>query len=210
MIKILIADDHVIVRAGLKQILADQPDMAPPGEAANGKEVLDLVRREKWDVVILDITFPDKNGIEILKEIKEEKPALPVLILSMHPEDQFALRALKAGAAGYITKEGAASELVGAIRKVLDGGKYITPSLAERLAANLKRDAAKFPHDILSDREYEILCFIASGKTVGEIAQKLFLSVKTISTYRARLLEKMHMNTNAELTYYAIQNRLVA
>ena len=208
MIKILIADDHAVVRAGLRQILAEQADMAPPGEAANGREVLESVRREKWDVVILDITFPDKNGIEILKEIREEKPDLPVLILSMHPEDQFALRALKAGAAGYMTKEGAADELVSAIRKVLDGGKFITPSLAERLAANLKRDAAKNPHDILSDREFEILCLIASGKTVGEIAQKIFLSVKTVSTYRARLLEKMNMHTNAELVHYAIQNRL--
>ena len=209
MIKILIADDHAVVRRGLKQILAEEPNMAVFGEACNAQEVLKNVREQNWDIVILDITMPDRSGLEVLKELKNIRPKLPVLILSIHPEEQYAVRVLKAGAAGYMTKESAPEELVKAIRKVLRGGKYISPSLAEKLAFDLETDSEKPLHETLSDREYQVMCMIASGKTVKEIAKKLYLSVKTISTHRARILGKMKMKTNAELTHYAIKNRLV-
>ncbi len=210
MIRILIADDHPIVRQGLKQILTEEPDMGEFGEAKNSQEVLDLVRENDWDVVILDITMPGRGGLDTLKEIRSERPKLPVLILSIHPEDQYAVRALKAGAAGYMTKESAPDDLIKAIRKVLKGGKYISPSLAENLALFLERDDQKAPHENLSDREYQVMCMIASGKKVKEIAENLSLSVKTISTYRARILEKMKMKSNADLIHYAIQNRLLS
>jgi DNA-binding NarL/FixJ family response regulator len=210
MIRILIADDHAIVRRGLKQILAEESGMTVAGEAQNAQEVLDLVRKQKWHVVVLDIAMPGRGGLEVLKEIKQEQAQLPVLILSMHPEDQYAIRALKAGAAGYLTKESAPEELVKAIRKVLAGGKYVSASLAEKLALALETDTKKLPHEALSDREYQVLCLIASGKTVGEIAEELSLSVKTISTYRARILEKMNLKSNAALTHYAVQQRLVS
>ena len=209
MIKILIADDHAVVRRGLKQILAEEPNMAVFGEACNAQEVLKNVREQDWDIVILDITMPDRSGLDVLKELKRERPKLPVLFLSIHPEDQYAVRVLKAGAAGYMTKESAPEELVKAIRKVLRGGKYISPSLAEKLAFDLETDSEKPLHETLSDREYQVMCMIASGKTVKEIAKKLYLSVKTISTHRARILGKMKMKTNAELTHYAVKNRLV-
>jgi two-component system, NarL family, invasion response regulator UvrY len=209
MIKILIADDHPIVRQGLKQILTEEPDMGEFGEAKNSQEVIDLVRKNDWDVVILDITMPGRGGLDTLKEIRSERPKLPVLILSIHPEDQYAVRALKAGAAGYMTKESAPDDLIKAIRKVLKGGKYISPSLAENLALFLERDDQKSPHESLSDREYQVMCMIAAGKKVKEIAESLSLSVKTISTYRARILEKMKMKSNADLIHYAIQNRLL-
>ena len=209
MIKILIADDHAVVRRGLKQILAEEPNMAVFGEACNAQEVLKNVREQNWDIVILDITMPDRSGLEVLKELKNIRPKLPVLILSIHPEEQYAVRVLKAGAAGYMTKESAPEELVKAVRKVIKGSKYIRPSLAEKLAFDLETDSEKPLHEALSNREYQVMCMIASGKTVKEIAKKLYLSVKTISTHRARILEKMKMKTNAELTHYAIKNRLV-
>ncbi len=209
MINILIADDHTIVRKGLKQILAETQDMVVTGEASNGFEVMEKVRSNHYDVLLLDISMPGKSGLDILKELKTEQPKLPVLVLSMYPEEQYAVRVLRAGASGYLTKESAPDELVVAMRKVAQGKKYVSPSLAEKLAVELEADATKPAHEMLSDREYQVLCMIASGKTVGEIAEKLSLSAKTISTYRARILEKMNMKNNAELTHYAIQNKLV-
>ncbi len=198
-----------MVRQGLKLILADHFKRAVFGEARNAQEALGLVARQPWDVAVLDITLPGRGGLEVLKEVKRLRPRLPVLILSMHPEDQFAVRMLKAGASGYMTKESAGDELVGAIQKVVSGGRYISPSLAERMASYLDMDVHKAPHERLSDREFLVLRMIASGKTVSQIGQELFLSVKTISTYRARILEKMDMKNNAELTHYAVQRGLV-
>jgi DNA-binding NarL/FixJ family response regulator len=207
--KILIADDHAVVRQGLKQILADEFYRATFGEAGTAQEAIAKVWEGEWDVVVLDITMPGRSGLEVLGEIRKSRPRLPVLVLSMHPEDQFALRVLKSGAAGYMTKESAPEALVGAIKKVLAGGRYVSPALAEQMAAYLGTDVQKPPHERLSDREFLVLRLIASGKTVSQIADQLALSVKTISTYRARILEKMLMQSNAELTHYAIQNRLV-
>ena len=209
MIKVLIADDHNVVRQGLKNIIDQQSDMKVSGEAASAHELLEKVRKQPWDVVILDVTMPGKSGLDALKELKIEKPKLPVLILSMHPEDQYATRVLKAGASGYMTKETAGEELVQAIRKVVNGGKYISPSLAEKLAFHLEAPTDKDPHEMLSDREYQVLCMIASGKTVNEIGKMLSLSVKTVSTYRARILEKMNLKNNAALIHYALHNKLV-
>jgi len=208
-LKILLTDDHVVVRQGLKLILQDHFKRAHFGEARNAQEAIDSVYRNGWDVVVLDINMPGRGGLETLKEIKRMKPKLPVLILSMNPEDQFAVRMLKAGAAGYLTKESAGNELVGAIEKVVNGGRYISPSLAERMASYLDMDVQKAPHERLSDREFLILRMIASGKTVSQIGRELSLSVKTISTYRTRLLQKMDMKNNAELTHYAMQKSLV-
>ena len=209
MLKILIADDHPIVRKGLRQILSEESDIGEVGEAQNSQEVLELVRKKSWDIVVLDITMPGRGGLDVLKELKELHPKLPILILSMHPEDQYAVRALKAGASGYMTKESAQDELVKAIRKILQGGKYVSPSLAEKLAFNLEVRTEKPPHETLSDREYQVMLMIASGKTVSRIAEELALSAKTIDTYRTRILEKMKMKTNAELMKYAIRNKLV-
>lgn len=202
-------DDHAVVRQGLKLILADRFKRAVFGEARNAQEAFASVAREKWDVVVLDVTMPGRSGLEVLKEIKRLRPKMPVLILSMHPEDQFAVRMLKTGAAGYLTKESAGAELVGAIEKVVAGGRYISSSLAERMASYLDMDVQKAPHERLSDREFLILRMIASGKIVSQIAKELSLSVKTISTYRARVLEKMDLKNNAELTRYAMQKGLV-
>jgi len=210
MIRILVADDHAVVRNGLKQIVGDTPDMVVAAEASNGQEALNKALKDDYDVVLLDITMPDRSGLDILKEIKSQKPELPVLILSMHPEEQYAVRALKAGAAGYLTKESAPEELIKAMRRVSGGGKYVTSSLAEKLASILKTGAEKPLHQALSDREYQVLCMIASGKRVRQIADELLLSTKTISTYRSRVLRKMNMNNNIELTRYAIQNQLVS
>ena len=206
--RILIIDDHAVMREGLRLILADPFKGAVFGEARDAREALHRIWRQQWDVVILDITLPGGNGLEVLKQIKRTHPKLPVLVLSMHPEDQFAVRMLKAGAAGYLTKESAGQELVGAIRKVVAGGRYISPSLAEQMASYLDVNIQQMPHERLSDREFLILRLIASGKTVGQIARELSLSVKTISTYRARTLVKMSMHTNAELTRYAFENHL--
>ena len=208
--RILITDDHAVVRQGLKLILADHFRKAVFGEAHNAQEVLNLIWKEKWDVVILDITMPGRNGLEVLKEIKRSRPKLPVLVLSMHPEDQFAVRMLKTGAAGYLTKESAGEELVGAINKVVAGGRYVSQSLAERMASYLDIDVQKAPHERLSNREFLILRMIASGESVGQIAKELSLSVSTVSTYRARILEKMDMKNNSQLTHYAVQQGLVA
>jgi len=207
--RILIADDHAVVRRGLKQILAEAFKRSVFGEAKNSQEVLECVWKEPWDIVILDLTMPGRSGLEVLQEIKRERPKLPVLILSMHPEDQFAVRLLKAGASGYMTKESAADDLVGAVKKAVAGGRYVSTHLAEKLASLIVHDVQVAPHEILSDREFLILRLIASGKTVGKIATDLSLSVKTVSTYRARLLEKMCMSNNAELIQYAFQNQLV-
>ena len=207
--KILITDDHAVVRQGLKQILLEEFTRAEFGEATNAQEAIERVWRENWDVVVLDITMPGRSGLEVLKEIKKSRPKLPVLVLSMHPEDQFAVRILKIGASGYMTKESAPNELVGAVKKVIAGGRYVSPSLAEKMASYLAVDVQTPPHERLSDREFLVLRLIASGKTPTAIAKELALSVKTISTYRMRILEKMSMSNNAELTHYAIQNQLV-
>ncbi|MEN8262994.1 MAG: response regulator transcription factor [Nitrospirota bacterium] len=207
--KILIADDHTIVREGIKQILAEIPEVTVTDEARNGQEVLQNVWDNDYDIVLLDITMPGRSGLDILKQLKTDKPALKILILSMHPEEQYAIRAFKAGAFGYLTKESSPNELIEAIRKISIGKKYVSSSLAETLASHLEAKSEKPLHDSLSDREYEVMCMIASGKTVKEIAAELSLSVKTISTYRARILEKMNMKNNAQLTHYTIQNRLV-
>jgi len=198
-----------VVRQGLKLILADHFRRAAFGEARTAQEALAMTAKEQWDAAVLDVTLPDRSGLEVLKEMKRLRPKMPVLILSMHPEDQFAVRMLKAGASGYLTKESAGDELVGAIEKVLRGGRYISSSLAERIASYLDVDVQKAPHERLSDREFLVLRMIASGKAVGQIARQLNLSVKTVSTYRARLLEKMHMKNNAELTHYAVSRKLV-
>jgi two-component system invasion response regulator UvrY len=210
MINILVADDHAIVREGLKQILAETSDLHVAGEAANGQDVFEKIWKNEYDVVMLDISMPGRSGLEVLKQIRDIRPELPVLVLSIHPESQYAVRALKAGAAGYLTKESAPDELISAIRKVSQGGKYISPSLAEKIAADLETGIFQVPHESLSDREYQVMCMIASGKTVKQIGEELCLSVKTVSTYRSRILEKMKMKNNAELTYYAIKHELVS
>jgi len=208
-IKILIADDHAVVRQGLKQILTDTPGMNSAGEAANAQEVLRKVRSGDWDVLILDLSMPGSSGLDTLKEVKREQPKLPVLVLSIHSEDQYAERVLRAGGSGYMTKDCAVDELISAIRKVHSGGKYVSPQLAEKLAFELENDSERPPHETLSDREYHVMRRIASGKTVKEIADELSLSVKTISTYRVRVLGKMKLKNNAEVIHYAIQNSLV-
>jgi two-component system invasion response regulator UvrY len=209
MIKILIADDHAIVREGLKQILSESPDLVVVAEASTGQEVLEKIGKNDLDLVVLDIAMPGRGGLDILKDIKSQRPRLSVLMLSMYPEEQYAVRVLKSGASGYLTKESAPAELVKAIRQISQGKKYISPSLAEKLAIDLEISPDRPPHETLSDREYQVMCMIASGKTLREIADGLSLSIKTISTYRSRILEKMNMKTNAELTHYAIKNKLV-
>jgi DNA-binding NarL/FixJ family response regulator len=209
IIKVFIADDHAIVREGLKQILAETRDIIVAGEAENGLDAIKLFRKSGCQVMLLDITLPDRNGIEVLKQVKKEKPELAVLMLSMHREDQYAIRSLKAGAAGYLTKQSAPKELVTAIRQVAAGLKYISAALAQELANHVNDDHEAPPHETLSDREYQTLTMIASGKTVGVIAKELSLSVKTVSEYRARLLVKMKLKNSAELTHYAIKNQLI-
>ena len=209
IIKVFIADDHAIVREGLKQILAETRDIIVAGEAENGLDAVKLFRKSECQVMLLDISMPDRSGIEVLKQIKKEKPELAVLMLSMHREDQYAIRSLKAGASGYLTKQSAPRELVTAIRQVAGGLKYISPALAQELANHVGEDHEAPPHDSLSDREYQTLTMIASGKTVGMIAKELSLSVKTVSEYRARLLVKMKLKNSAELTHYAIKNQLI-
>lgn len=209
MKRILIVDDHEVLRDGVKRIFDKQPGTIIFGEAGTVQEALGLVREQDWDVVVLDLSLGDRSGLEVLKELKRIRPRLPVLILSMHSEEQFARRAFKAGAAGYITKDSPRAELVKAINKVIGGGRYASPALAEKLIFDLGKDTDRPLHESLSDREFEVMRLIASGKTVGEIADLLLLSDSTISTYRARILEKMEMKTNAELTHYAIQNKLV-
>lgn len=209
MLRILITDDHALIRLGLKQLLVSGFGSCVIGEAQNGREALDLVSSKAWDVVVLDITMPGRSGVDVLADIKALQPKLPVLILSACSEDQFAIRVLKVGAAGYLRKESAPEELVEAIKRVIGGHKYITPSLADKLAMSLNENVDKPAHETLSDREYEVMCLIAKGRTPTQIAKSLTLSVKTISTYRSRILEKLHLASNAELTYYAIKNGLV-
>lgn len=206
----LIVDDHDIIRRGLQQVLEDSFEDIVIGEAKNAEEALELIRSKNWDVVILDITMPGRSGLDAIKEIKKDRPNLPVLVLSIHSEEQFATRVLKAGASGYMNKEAATGELVNAINKVRFGGRYVSEKFAEKLALDLGRETdGRLPHQRLSDREYEVLLLIASGFTISEIAVKLSLSVKTISTYRARILEKTGLKSNAGLIRYAIDNKLV-
>ncbi len=207
--RILIVDDHAVVRRGLKQILNESFRKAVFGEAGSSHSALGMITNEGWDLVILDINMPGRGGMEVLKDIKASRPKLPVLVLSMHPEDQFAIRVIRSGAAGYMTKECAPEELVGAVKKILGGGRYVSAELAEKLVLYLDVDPQKQPHESLSDREFQVLRLIGEGKTVREIARELSLSDKTVSTYRARLLEKMCLKTSAELIHYAIHNGLV-
>jgi len=209
MLRILVADDHEVVRKGLVNVLSETLKPIKIDEASNGQEAVSKASKTEYDLVVLDLKMPGKSGLDVLKEIKQHRPKLPVVILSMHPEEQFAIRSMRAGASGYLTKECAGDELVLAIRKALKGEKYISGSLAEILADDLGGDSEKSIHEILSDREYQVLLMIASGKPVGAIAKELCLSVKTISSYRTNILLKTRMKNNAEITHYAIQNKLV-
>ena len=209
MIQILIVDDHAILRRGLQEILEREFRDVRIGGAGTAEQALTQLDSEKWDLVILDITMPGRSGVDVLRNLKALRPKLPVLVLSMHPEDQYGKRVLKAGASGYMNKESAPEELIKAVRKLLSGGRYVSPTLAETLAVDLGRDDGTPAHERLSDREFEVLRKMASGKTVGQIAQELHLSVPTVSTYRARILEKMGMSTNAELIRYAVSHHLV-
>lgn len=209
MIRVLVADDHAVVRRGVVQILDEAPDLVPAGEASSGRQVLQQVQENDYDVLVLDIGMPDGSGLEVLHQLRTLRPELRVLILSMYPEKQYALRALKAGAAGYLTKESAPDELVAAVRRIAQGGKYITQSLAEELTAALVGETEKSPEEILSDREFQVVCMLAEGKTIAGIAEELSLSVKTISTYRARVLEKLSLSNTAEIIRYAFEHKLV-
>ena len=209
MIRVFIADDHSIVREGLKQILTDTYDMTVAGEANSGPEALRKIQKGNFDVIVLDLSLPGMSGLDVLKQVKINKPDLPVLILSIHPEEQYAVRVLKAGASGYLGKETAPDELVGAIRKISSGGRYVSATLAEKLAFDVGTDAEKAPHESLSDREFQVLCLIASGKRGIDIAGELHLSEKTVSTYRSRALTKMGMKNNSVFTHYAIRKGLI-
>lgn len=208
-IRILIADDHALIRKGLKQVLADEFPQSQFGEAVNAREALSLVSNQCWDAILLDITMPGQSGLDVLKQIKQLHPKTPVLVLSMHPEDQYAMRALKAGASGYLTKNTASELVANALRKILAGGTYVSPALAEELAQRLTEPSAGAPYETLSDREYQIMSALASGKSVKEISFDLGLSVKTVSTYRTRLLRKLKLTTTAELIRYALREGLV-
>lgn len=209
MINVLIADDHPVVREGLKQIISKAGDLLIGGEASNGQEVLDLMARASFDVIVLDLNMPGRDGFEILREIRKTHHKLPVLILSIYPEDQVGVRVLRAGASGFLSKDGAPKELIQAIRKIHSGGKYVSPALAEKLAVEVTFRDADMPHKGLSDREFQVLCMIATGKSVKEIAESLALSEKTVRTYRERLLVKMKLRNDVELTHYAIQHHLI-
>jgi DNA-binding NarL/FixJ family response regulator len=209
MIRIFIADDHTIVREGLKQIIQQSRDIVVVGEASNAAETLEKVRRDPPDLLLLDISMPGRSGLDVLLEVKRDLPDLRVLILSLHPEDQYALRMLKAGASGYVTKESAPEQLIEAIRKVADGGRYMSMPLAEKLVFGMVEDKGGAPHELLSNREFQVFRMIAAGKTVKEVADELSLSVKTISTNRTRIMDKMHLKTNADFTQYAIQHKLL-
>ncbi len=205
---VLIADDHALIREGLKKILRSEPDMSLAGEASNAQELFDQLRKTMVDIVLLDISMPGESGLDALKELKQQYPRLPVLILSVHPEERFAVRALKSGASGYITKETAVEELVQAIRKIVGGGRYVSRALAEQLAADLESNGRP-PHEALSNREYQVMCMLASGKRSAEIAEELSVNLSTINTYRNRIMEKMKMQSNVELTRYALENGLI-
>jgi len=207
--RILIADDHAVVRRGLKEILASEHDMEVVGEAKNGDEALELVRKLDWDVAILDFSMPGRSGVELIKEIKRRHPGRPVLVLSMLPEEAHAAQVFKAGGSGYINKESAGEELTAAIRKVANGGKYVSANFAEKLATDLAPDAEKPLHESLSDREYRVMWLLASGKQINQIAAEMFLSPSTISTYRARILKKLKLTDNAALVRYAVKQQLI-
>ncbi len=208
MINVLIADDHALIREGLKKIIKSEPDMTLVGEASNAHELYDQLRKVDGTILLLDISMPGESGLDALKELRLKHPKLPVLILSVHPEQRFAVRALRAGASGYITKESAVEELVQAIRKIVGGGKYVSLSLAEQLATELET-GSRPPHELLSDREYQVMCMIAAGKKSSEIAEELSVSLSTVNTYRNRIFEKMKMQSNVELTRYALENELI-
>jgi len=209
MIQILLVDDHNLVREGVKQLLSGHTDMEVVAEASDGQEALEKVWQKHFDIVLLDISLPGQNGLEVLKDIKRHDPETRILILSMHPEERYAVRAVKAGASGYLTKGSVTEELIAAIRKISQGGRYITPEVADKMASNLQSGADGSPHTVLSDREFEVMCLIASGKSVTDIANELHLSVKTISTFRKRILDKMHLKHNADMTHYAISHGLI-
>ena len=209
MIRILIADDHAVVREGIKRIIADIGDITVAGEAADGRELLAMVANDAWDVILMDLAMPGLPGLEVLQDIRSRKPKLPVLVLSMYPEDQYAVRTLMAGASGYINKGTPPDELVTAIRTVAEGRRYITAAVAQSLASHVDTVSAKPPHESLSNREHQVMCLIAAGKSVGDIAEELLLSVKTVSTYRSRILQKLRLRHNAEITRYAMQHGLV-
>lgn len=207
--KILVVDDHAVVRQGVKQILNEQFQGAVIGEARNAEEMIDRIRKFTWDIVVLDVGMPGKSGLDALKDLKQVCLKLPVLVLSAYPEDQLARRMLKAGASGYLTKDSAPNELVQALKKILGGGKFVSASMAELLVANLNEEAGRPLHEMLSDREYQVMCLIAVGKSLKEIADDLCVGISTVNTYRARILEKMQFKNNTELTHYALENRLV-
>jgi two-component system invasion response regulator UvrY len=209
VIRVLVVDDHEIVREGLKKIISQAPDISVTGEASEGGEALQKVEKDEYDVAMLDISLPDMNGLDVLAGIKRRRPELPVLMLSIHPEERYAVRALRAGAAGYLTKESARAELIDAIRQASKGRKYVTSSLAQRLVRELEADRDKPVLETLSDREYNVLCGIAMGNTIKQIASEMFLSPSTVSTYRSRILQKLGAKTNAELTRYAVEHKLV-
>jgi len=209
MTRLLVVDDHQIVRAGLKSLLSDYKEFTVGGEAGSGIDAVRMVRESNWDAVLLDISMPDMNGIEALTQIKRLKPALPVLILTMHPEDQYAINLLRAGASGYLCKHCTPEAFISALRTVLSGRRYISPALGDQLAGELHGEERNAPHTELSDREFQVFCKLDSGQAVSDVADELFLSVKTISTYRARILEKMHIKSNAHITYYAIKHGLI-
>jgi DNA-binding NarL/FixJ family response regulator len=209
MTRILVVDDHAIVREGMKQILAATSDLTVGGEASRGDEALERIRTDVWDLVVLDTTLPDRNGLDVLKQIRVERPDIPILVLTTQADEQYAVRVLRAGASGYIGKESVPEQLVAAIRKVAHGGKYVSPLLAGDLAFHLLSHSHRAPHEMLSDREFQVLCMIASGKKPKEIADELCLSIKTISTHRGRILQKMRMRSNADLIRYSIRNRLL-
>lgn len=208
-LKILIADDHAVVRRGVRQLLVETVRPEVVEEAESAAEALRKAGERDWDIVILDVSLPGRTGLDVLAELKRSKPGLPVLMLSMHPEDQYAVRAIKTGASGYLTKDQAPEEIARAVRRILNGGFYVSPALAEKLAFALGPDADRPPHEALSDREFEVFRSIASGRAVSEVARELHLSVKTVSTYRTRVLEKMGLETNADLTLYAVRNGLI-
>ena len=209
MTRILVVDDHEIVRAGLKELLSINHEFTVAGEAGSGADAVKMVREANWDIVLLDISMPDMNGIEALTQIRRIKPEQPVLILTMHPEDQYAVNLLRAGANGYLRKECSPEMLVAAIRTVASGRRYISPALGDQLAGELDGEGHKAPHTELSDREFQVFCKLAAGQAVSEVADELFLSVKTVSTYRARILDKMRIKSNAHITYYAIKHGLI-
>jgi DNA-binding NarL/FixJ family response regulator len=209
MIKVLVADDHAVVRRGLREILSENADILVGGEASTLPEVRRKVHEERWDVIVLDVNMPGGSGIEVIGELRKQSPSSRILILTVYPEEQYAVRAIRAGAAGFLTKESAPDKLIEAVRKVAAGGRYVSPELAETLASFVAGEGGGAPHERLSDREFEVFRMLASGRTVSQIADDLNLSVKTVSTHRTRILKKMEMKTNAELTHYAVRNHIV-